>query len=85
MAEMHGEEPGADMALHLARHGVKVDVLIETTRSSTGEALLKVAREHDAGLLVTGAFGHSRYREFVLGGVTRSLLAGSTTPLLIAH
>jgi len=85
MAEMHGEEPGADMALHLARHGVKVDVVIETTRSSTGEALLKVAREHDAGLLVTGAFGHSRYREFVLGGVTRSLLAGSTTPLLIAH
>lgn len=85
MAEMHGEEPGADMALHLARHGVKVDVVIETTRSSTGEALLKVARDHDAGLLVTGAFGHSRYREFVLGGVTRALLASSTTPLLIAH
>jgi len=85
MAEIHGEEPGADMALHLARHGVKVDVVIETTRSSTGEALLKVAREHDAGLLVTGAFGHSRYREFVLGGVTRALLAGSTTPLLVAH
>lgn len=85
MAEMHGEEPGADMALHLARHGVKVDVVIEHTRASTGEALQKVAHEHDAGLLVTGAFGHSRYREFVLGGVTRALLAGSTMPLLIAH
>ena len=84
-ADRHGEQPGADMALHLARHGVKVDVVIETTRSSTGEALLKVAREHGAGLLVTGAFGHSRYREFVLGGVTRALLAASTTPLLIAH
>lgn len=85
MAEIHGEEPGADMALHLARHGVKVDVVIETTRSSTGEALMQVARGHGASLLVTGAFGHSRYREFVLGGVTRSLLARSTTPLLIAH
>jgi len=85
MSNMHGEEPGADMALHLARHGVKVDVVIETTRSSTGDALMHVAREHDAGLLVTGAFGHSRYREFVLGGVTRALLAKCTTPLLIAH
>jgi len=85
MAEMHGEEPGADMALHLARHGVKVDVVIEHSRASTGDALQNVARDHGAGLLVTGAFGHSRYREFVLGGVTRSLLAGSTMPLLIAH
>lgn len=85
MAEIHGDEPGADMALHLARHGVKVDVVVEDTRASTGEALLKIAREHGAGLVVTGAFGHSRYREFVLGGVTRALLAGSPTPLLIAH
>ena len=85
MAEMHGEEPGADMALHLARHGVKVDVVIEHSRASTGDALQNVARDHGAGLLVAGAFGHSRYREFVLGGVTRSLLAGSTMPLLIAH
>lgn len=85
MAEIHGEEPGADMALHLARHGVKVDVVIETTRASTGDALLKVTHDHGAGLLVTGAFGHSRYREFVLGGVTRLLLARSPIPLLIAH
>jgi len=85
MAEMHGEEPGADMALHLARHGVKVDVVIENSRSSTGEALMKVAHEVGAGLLVTGAFGHSRYRELVLGGVTRALLAKSDVPLLLAH
>ena len=85
MSGKHGEEPGADMALHLARHGVRVDVVIEDTRSSTGEALMKVAHDQGAGLLVTGAFGHSRYREFVLGGVTRALLAKSSTPLLIAH
>ena len=85
MAGKHGEEPGADMALHLARHGVKVDVVIEDTRSSTGEALLRVAHDQRADLLVTGAFGHSRYREFVLGGVTRILLARCSTPLLVAH
>lgn len=85
MADMHGDEPGADMALHLTRHGVKVEVVLETTGSTTGDALMGVARQHGAGLLVTGAFGHSRYREFVLGGVTRALLATSATPLLIAH
>lgn len=85
MAELHGEEPGADMALHLARHGARVEVVLEHTRGGAGEALMGVARSAGAGLLVSGAFGHSRYREFVLGGVTRSLLAHSNTPLLIAH
>ena len=85
MADVHGEEPGADMALHLARHGVKVDVVLERSRGATGDALMGVARRAGAGLLVAGAFGHSRYREFVLGGVTRSLLGASATPLLLAH
>lgn len=85
MADIHGEEPGADMALHLARHGVKVDVVLERARGATGDALMGVARREGAGLLAAGAFGHSRYREFVLGGVTRSLLAASATPLLLAH
>ena len=85
MADVHGEEPGADMALHLARHGVKVDVVLEQSRGATGDALMGVARRAGAGLLVAGAFGHSRYREFVLGGVTRSLLGASGTPLLLAH
>ncbi|WP_020653193.1 universal stress protein [Massilia niastensis] len=81
----HGEEPGADMALNLARHGVKVEVVLERTRSTPGDALMTFARDTSAGLLVTGAFGHSRYREIVLGGVTRALLARSATPLLLAH
>jgi len=85
MADVHGEEPGADMALHLARHGVKVEVVLEQSRGATGDALMGVARRQGAGLLVAGAFGHSRYREFVLGGVTRSLLGASSTPLLLAH
>lgn len=85
MGDVHGEEPGADMALHLARHGIKVEVVLEQSRGATGDALMGVARRAGAGLLVAGAFGHSRYREFVLGGVTRSLLGASSTPLLLAH
>ncbi len=82
---LHGEEPGADMALYLARHGVRVEVLVERTRIPVGEALLGVAGACGAGLLVTGAFGHSRYREIVLGGVTRLLLDRAPLPVLLAH
>lgn len=82
---LHGEQPGADMALYLARHGVRVEVVRERTTSTEGEALMALARDSGAGLMVTGAFGHSRYREWVLGGVTRELLERADIPLLIAH
>jgi len=84
-AGLHGEEPGADMALYLARHGVSVDVVTEKTTGPVGEALLGIANACRAGLLVTGAFGHSRYRELVLGGVSRVLLERSTLPVMVAH
>jgi nucleotide-binding universal stress UspA family protein len=82
---LHGEEPGADMALYLARHGVRVEVVIERTRAWAGDALLELALSAGAGLLVTGAFGHSRYREIALGGVTRILLDRAPVPVLLAH
>ncbi|MGI4721345.1 MAG: universal stress protein [Janthinobacterium lividum] len=82
---LHGEQPGADMALYLARHGVRVEVVRERTSSTEGEALVALARDSGAGLMVTGAYGHSRYREWVLGGVTRELLERAPVPLLIAH
>lgn len=85
LGPQHGDEPGADMARYLARHGVKVEVQVEHTHTSTGDALCAVARSYQAGLLVTGAYGHSRYRELVLGGVTRLLLERSHIPLLLAH
>jgi nucleotide-binding universal stress UspA family protein len=85
LGNLHGDEPGADMALYLTRHGIKVDVALERTRSGTAEVLMGMARERGASLLVMGAFGHSRAREIVLGGVTRSLLATSPIPLLLAH
>lgn len=82
---LHGEEPGADMALFLARHGVEVEVLVERTGATAGHALAALAKDCGAGLIVSGAYGHSRYREWVLGGVTRELLARAPVPLLIAH
>ena len=82
---LHGEEPGADMALYLARHGVRVEVLIERPQVPAGQALLEVVAAGGADLLVTGAYGHSRYREIVMGGVTRILLERAQVPVLFAH
>lgn len=83
--ELHGEEPGADMALYLARHGVKVELLVEHTRGHAGDTLVALAHDNHAGLLVAGSYGHSRYREWALGGATRTLLQRTPVPLLTAH
>jgi nucleotide-binding universal stress UspA family protein len=83
--DLHGHEPGADMALYLARHGVPVEVNAVQTDRPAGTALLDIVAATGAGLLVAGAFGHSRYREIVLGGVTRVLLERATIPVLFAH
>lgn len=85
LGELHGEEPGADMALYLARQGVRVEVVLERTRSTAGDALMDLARDSGAGLLVAGAYGHNRFREWVLGGVTRELLERARIPVLLAH
>jgi nucleotide-binding universal stress UspA family protein len=82
----HGDQPGADIALHLARHGLKVAV--ERTVAPDvpdGDVLLNRAAELGADLLVVGAYGHSRLRELVLGGVTRTLLRQMTVPVLMSH
>lgn len=81
----HGEEPGADMALHLARHGVPVDVVRQPGGGDVGEALLAMADSLQAGLVVMGAYGHARYQEILLGGVTRTVLDTMTVPVLLAH
>lgn len=83
----HGEQPGADIALYLARHGVKVEVSRETTESDieTGAALLSKAADFGADLLVMGCYGHPRLREMLAGGVTRTILQSMTVPTLMAH
>jgi nucleotide-binding universal stress UspA family protein len=84
--DAHGAIPGADISLHLARHGVKTAV--ERTVSAgvpPGEVLLSRAADLGADLLVIGAYGHSRARELLLGGVTRSILSSMTLPVLMSH
>ncbi|MRW89726.1 universal stress protein [Duganella sp. FT80W] len=84
---VHGEQPGADIALYLARHGVKVEVSQQTTppELDIGNALLSLAADLGVDLLVMGAYGHQRWREIVLGGVTRRVLQSMTVPVLMAH
>ena len=80
------EEPGADVAAWLARHGVKATVQRDSAADSdVGGVILSRAADHDVDLIVMGIYGHSRMREMVLGGASRTLLASMTAPLLIAH
>jgi nucleotide-binding universal stress UspA family protein len=84
--DSHGAVPGADISLHLARHGVRPAV--ESTVSAgvpQGDVLLSRAADLGADLLVIGAYGHSRAREILMGGVTRTILRSMTLPVLMAH
>ncbi len=77
---------GADMGAHLARHGLNVEV----RRMALGEidvadVILSHAADTSCDFIVMGGYGHSRLREFVLGGVTRSILRAMTAPVLMAH
>jgi nucleotide-binding universal stress UspA family protein len=82
----HGEEPGADVALFLTRHGLKVTVSrYEAADADVGNQLLSRAFDLSADLIVMGAWGHSRLREYLLGGVTRTLLESMTVPVLMSH
>lgn len=81
----HGEEPGADIAQYLARQGVQVEVQRFPAPDDSGAAILALAASLKSDLLVMGAYGHSRLRETLLGGVTRTVLDGMTLPVLMAH
>lgn len=84
-AALNGLEPGAAMAQYLAGHGVRAELVHDEGRLPAGDALLEAAQSWGAGLLVAGAFGHSRLRELVLGGATRLLLERAPVPVLFAH
>jgi len=82
----HGAEPGADISLHLSRHGIKVDAQhLEVRDMSVTDTILSRAADQDVDLMIMGAYGHSRFREWVLGGVTRQILAQMTVPVLMSH
>jgi nucleotide-binding universal stress UspA family protein len=82
----HGEEPGADIARHLARHGAKVDVRrLSSGGKDVGRLLLSQAAAFGADLLVMGAYGHSHLREWMFGGVTRTVLYEAGLPVLMSR
>jgi len=80
------EIPGADIGQHLARHDLKVDVKrIVATDSDVANTILSYVADSAADLIVMGGYGHSRLREFILGGVTRGILEAMTVPTLMSH
>ena len=88
-----GDTPGAEVLAWLARHGISADVQVRQTvrqgllkrPGDVGEALMGLAGETGSDLVVLGAYGHSRFRETLLGGITRTVLETMTVPVLMAH
>lgn len=75
-----------EIAKNLSRHGIDVIVdRVEAAGMSIGETLTRQIASHNADLLVMGAFGHSRFREFILGGATQSMLSKPLLPILFSH
>jgi len=80
------EIPGADLGQHLARHGLKIDVKrITSPDIDVTSTILSHAADSSADMIVMGGYGHSRLREFILGGVTRGILETMTVPVLMSH
>ncbi len=81
-----GEIPGADIAHHLARHRLKVELKrIVAPDTDVAEIILSHAADSASDFIVMGGYGHSRLREFVLGGATRGMLGAMTVPTLMSH
>ncbi|MBT3791953.1 MAG: universal stress protein [Rhodospirillales bacterium] len=82
----HGELPGADIATHLARHGVKAEVVEVTAgRKKVGDELLSQINAFNADFMVMGSYGSFRLRELVFGGTTRRILEAMTVPILMSR
>jgi len=82
----YGEHPGADIAAHLARRGVKVELVnIDSTGRSDAKAIQDQAVAVNADLIVMGGYGRSRMSEFIFGGVTREMLKTAGVPVLMSH
>jgi nucleotide-binding universal stress UspA family protein len=80
------EIAGADLGQHLARHGLKVEVKkITSSEIDVPSTILSYAADSSADMIVMGGYGHSRLREFILGGVTRTIIESMTVPVLMSH
>jgi nucleotide-binding universal stress UspA family protein len=84
--QVHGQEAGADIARHLARHGAKVNVRrVSSGGEDIGRVLLSRAASFGADLLAIGAYGHSRLSEWIFGGVTQTMLREAELPVLMSR
>jgi nucleotide-binding universal stress UspA family protein len=84
--EGHGAEPGADVAMWLAKHGAKVTVQREIAPDAdVASVVLSRAADQDIDLIVMGVYGHSRLREWAMGGASRAMLDTMTVPVLMSH
>jgi nucleotide-binding universal stress UspA family protein len=83
--DVRGDSSGEDLALYLARHDIQADVIQRKTVNDTGKELLSLATKLDSDMLVMGCYGHSRFREMLLGGTTRTVLESTTIPVLMSH
>ncbi len=82
----HGAMPGNDIALFLARHGVQVEVRVDqSSEIDSGNEMLSRASDFGADMIVMGGYGHSRLKELMLGGATRTLIDAMTVPVLLSH
>lgn len=82
----HGQAPGCELAMQLARHGAHAEVRnIDSMGRSAGRALLDEAAACGADLVVMGGYGHTKAQEMVFGGVTRELTSHAPLPLLLSH
>jgi nucleotide-binding universal stress UspA family protein len=82
---LHGPDAGSDIARFLGRHGVGVQLRRQPAAGDVAETLLSLAADAGADLLVLGCYGHPRFNELLLGGVSRTILRSLTLPALIAH
>ena len=83
--QVQTESTGIDLTKAFARHGIKVRPFDFHSSLEAGQALLEQVESRGAGLLVMGAYGHARLREFILGGATRSVLKAMPVPVLFSH
>jgi nucleotide-binding universal stress UspA family protein len=78
--------PALDGAEYLSRHGIECEVVeVPRGEAKIGDTLFSAAQMRDCGLMVMGAYGHSRLAEMLLGGVTRQMLSAPQMPVLLAH
>ncbi len=79
-------DPGGLLSQMLARHGVKCEIdVLSKTMTRVSDILNRHAADTEADMIVMGAYGHSRFREAILGGATRNMLEQSEVPVFLAH